>query len=78
MNTISVRLPGDLLNEIDQRAKELNIPRAEYVRKALQNLNASVTAQQRRTRLMKISQRVREESMKVNAEFSEVEDDPTS
>jgi len=78
MNTISVRLPEHLLNEIDQRAKELNMPRAEYVRKALEHLNTDVAAQQRRTHLMKVSQRVREESMKVNAEFSEGEDDPES
>jgi len=78
MNTISVRLPEPLLNEIDQRAKDLNIPRAEYVRKALERLNTDVVAEQRRAHLMKVSQRVREESMKVNAEFSEAEDDPES
>jgi len=78
MNTISVRLPEQLLNEADERAKELRIPRAEYVRKALEYLNKEMGAQRRRVHLMKVSQRVREESMKVSAEFNEVEDDPES
>lgn len=78
MNTISVRLPEQLLNEADERAKELQIPRAEYVRKALEYLNKEMGAQRRRVHLMKVSQRVREESMKVSAEFNEVEDDPES
>ena len=76
MNTISIRLSEDLLSEIDKRAKDLHIPRAEYVRKALEYLNADVATRQRRDRLMKVSQRVRGESMKVNKEFGEVEDDP--
>jgi len=78
MNTISVRLPEQLLNEADERAKELRIPRAEYVRKALEYLNKEIGAQRRRVHLMKVSQRVREESMKVSAEFDEVDNDPES
>ena len=78
MTTISVRLPENLLNEIDQKAKELHIARAEYIRKALDNLNSSVAAAQRRDRMIKASQRVRKESMKVNAEFSEIEHEPES
>ena len=78
MNTISVRLPEQLLNEADERAKELRIPRAEYVRKALEYLNKEMGAQRRRVHLMKVSQRVREESMKVSAEFNEVDNDPES
>jgi len=78
MNTISVRLPEQLLNEADERAKELRIPRAEYVRKALEYLNREMGAQRRRVHLMKVSQRVREESMKVSAEFNEVDNDPES
>jgi metal-responsive CopG/Arc/MetJ family transcriptional regulator len=78
MNTISVRLPEELLNEADERAKELQIPRAEYVRKALEYLNKEMKARRRRAHLTMVSQRVREESMKVSAEFNEVEDDPES
>jgi metal-responsive CopG/Arc/MetJ family transcriptional regulator len=78
MNTISIRLPEHLLCEIDQRSKDLNIPRTEYVRKALERLNKDIASEQRRAHLIQVSQRVRNESMRVNAEFSEVEDDPES
>jgi len=76
MTTISLRLPDDLLNEVEKRARDLHIPRAEYVRRALERMNREVLQQRRRTRLMELSLRVREESMNVNAEFSEVEHEP--
>jgi len=76
MTTISLRLPDDLLREVEERAGDLHVPRAEYVRRALERMNREVLQQKRRTRLMEISLRVREESMNVNAEFSEVEHEP--
>jgi predicted transcriptional regulator len=76
MTTISLRMPDDFLHEVDAHAGELNMPRAAYVRKALEQMNAAVTAERRRTRLMEASLKVREESMKVNAEFSEIDDVP--
>jgi metal-responsive CopG/Arc/MetJ family transcriptional regulator len=76
MTTISLRLPDDLLREVEERAGDLHMPRAEYVRRALERMNREVLQQKRRTRLMEISLRVREESMNVNAEFSEVEHEP--
>jgi hypothetical protein len=44
------------------------------VRKAVEQMNAAVASQRRRARLMEVSLKVREESMKVNAEFSAIED----
>ena len=76
MTTLSLRLPDDLLREVDTLAEQLHIPRAAYVRKALEQMNAAVTAQRRRTRLMEASLKVRAESMRVNAEFDEIEDAP--
>lgn len=76
MTTVSIRLPDDLLKEADKRARELHIPRAAYIRRAIEALNAEVTSQQRRDRIMKASRRVRSESMRVNAEFSAIEDAP--
>jgi predicted transcriptional regulator len=76
MTTLSLRLPDDLLHEIDLFAEQLQIPRAAYVRKALEQMNAAVAAQHRRTRLMEASLKVRAESMRVNAEFSTIEDAP--
>ena len=76
MTTLSLRLPDELLREVDTHAEELHIPRAAYVRKALEQMNAAVTAQRRRLRLMEVSMKVRDESMRVNAEFSRIEDAP--
>jgi hypothetical protein len=39
-------------------------------------MNMAVAAQRRRKRLMETSLKVRAESMKINAEFSSVEDAP--
>lgn len=76
MTTLSLRLPDDLLHDVDASAEQLHLPRAAYVRKALEQMNASVAAQRRRARLMEVSLKVRTESMRVNAEFDEIEDAP--
>ena len=76
MTTLSLRLPDELLHEVDTYAEQLHLPRAAYVRKALEQMNAAVSAQQRRTRLMEVSLKVRGESMQVNDEFSAIEDAP--
>ena len=76
MATISFRLSDDLLHEVDTSAEQLRIPRAAYVRKALEQMNAAVAAQHRRAWLMEASLEVRAESMQVNAEFDVVEDAP--
>ena len=77
MTTISVRLPDDILKEVDQISKDLKVPRTEYLRRAILLMNRKVKEDRRRVRIMKLSQRVRNESMRVNAEFSEVEHDPS-
>jgi predicted transcriptional regulator len=74
MTTLSLRLPDELLHDVDDFAKQMHIPRAEYVRKALEHMNMAVAAQYRRKRLMETSLKVRAESMNVNAKFSDVED----
>jgi metal-responsive CopG/Arc/MetJ family transcriptional regulator len=76
MNAITVRLPDQLFKELDDKSKKLKISRALYVRKALERLNQEIDVKQRRERLKEISLKVRSESLKVNAEFSEVEDAP--
>jgi len=76
MINLSIRLPDRLLNEVDVYAQELHLPRAEYIRKALEVMNSEVSREQRRKRLTEVSRRVRKESMKINAEFSEIERDP--
>lgn len=76
MTTISLRMPDNFLHEVDAFAEELHLPRAAYVRKALEQMNAAMAAERRRKKLVEASMKVREESMKVNAEFSEVDDVP--
>ena len=76
MTTVSLRLPGTLIKEADKRARDLHVPRAEYIRRAIVALNAQVMAEQRRRRIMEASRRVRGVSMRVNAEFEAVEDAP--
>ncbi len=76
MSLISVRIPDRLLQEVDSRAEELHLPRAAYVREALERMNAAVAAEARRARLMDVSRRVRDESRRVNEEFGEIDDAP--
>jgi metal-responsive CopG/Arc/MetJ family transcriptional regulator len=75
MTIISIRLPENILNEVDKIAKDLNVPRTEYLRRAILSMNRQVMEDRRRARIMKLSRRVRKESLRVNAEFSEVEHD---
>lgn len=76
MTTISIRLPDNVLNEVDKIAKDLNVPRTAYLRQAILSMNSKVREERRRDRVMKLSRRVRKESMRINAEFIEVEHDP--
>jgi len=76
MTTISIRLPENVLNEVDKIAKDLKVPRTAYLRQAILSMNSKVKEDRRKARIMKLSKRVRKESMRINAEFSEVEHDP--
>ena len=76
MNTISMRLPDELLRELDKRAAELDIPRTEYIRRAILAMNRALEDAKLRDRLKRSSLKVRAESMKVNAEFAAIERAP--
>ena len=76
MNTISIRIQDNLLKKVDEGAKALHIPRAEYVRRAVAVMNEQVARELRKKRIMNASRQVRKESMKVNAEFDAIEDAP--
>ncbi len=76
MEAISLKLPESLLRAGDRNAKALGIPRAEYIRRAIERMNHEAEARARAARLAKASRRVRRESMKVNAEFARIERDP--
>ena len=73
MLTISLRLSERLLATSDECATALRLSRAEYTRQALERMNRHTRAQMRAHRLQAASRRVRQESMRINAEFDAIE-----
>jgi len=73
MTTISLRIPDELLTEVTLYSKEMRLPRAEYIRRSLIRMNRLAELEMRRKQMLKASQRVREASMNINAEFDEIE-----
>jgi len=76
MEAISLKLPESLLKESGRCARALGIPRAEYIRQALERMNREVATQNRAARLAQASKKVRRESMRINAEFARIEREP--
>ena len=42
MTTISIRLPDEILHEVDKIAKDLKVSRTEYLRRAILAMNRKV------------------------------------
>lgn len=76
MTPMSIRLSDEILGEVDKNAMELDISRTEYIRRAILAMNRKVNEERRRARIIKLSSRVRKESIRANAAFSKVEQDP--
>jgi metal-responsive CopG/Arc/MetJ family transcriptional regulator len=76
MTPMSIRLPDHVLREVDNNAGELDISRTEYIRRAILAMNRKVNEERGRARIIKLSSRARKESIRANAEFSKVEQDP--
>jgi metal-responsive CopG/Arc/MetJ family transcriptional regulator len=76
VRSIALKLPDELLDESARLANWLKLTRAEYIRMALRRMNRKTAARLRAERLAALSKRVREESMRVNAEFAAIEGDP--
>ena len=76
MRSIALKLPDELLDESSELAERLHLSRAEYIRLAIRRMNRKTTARLRAERLAEVSERVRDESMRVNAEFAAIERDP--
>jgi metal-responsive CopG/Arc/MetJ family transcriptional regulator len=74
--TINFRLPIQVIDEVDHRAKKLHITRSEYIRKSIENMNKKLQQQERKDRFCRASNLVRKESMIVNSEFAKVEYEP--
>ena len=75
---VSVRLSEPLIEAMNQNAHALHLSQTDYIRKAIELMNHETEKKKRAERLMNASLRVREESMKINAEFDEIEHDPRS
>ena len=76
MRSIALNLPDDIVEESGLYASRLQSSRAEYIRMAIRRMNRKTAARLRAERLTELSKRVRDESMKVNAEFAAIERDP--
>ena len=76
MTAISLKLPDELVEASGEYARALRLSRAEYIRRAIEQMNRETRAQLRAKRLAEVSRRVRGESMRVNAEFAAIELDP--
>jgi metal-responsive CopG/Arc/MetJ family transcriptional regulator len=63
MEAISLKLPESLLKESSRHARALGVPRAEYIRRALERMNREIAARNRAARLAQASKKVRRESM---------------
>ncbi len=76
MRTISLSLTDAVLERSGRCAEALAISRAEYIRRAIQAMNRETDARLRADCLANASRKVRDESMRVNAEFEAIEHDP--
>ena len=75
MKSVLLKLSDTLLDESDRLAVVQKLSRAEYIRRAIEQMNRHSAAETRRLRMQEASRKVRGESMKVNAEFGRIEDD---
>jgi predicted transcriptional regulator len=75
MIAISLKLSEALLEASGHCAQALRLTRAEYIRRALEEMNRETQARLRAGRLRDASRKVRGESMRVNAEFAAIERD---
>ena len=75
MTIISIRLSDALLHELDIQANACQMPRTEYIRRAIELMNQEVKNKEKKQRLMRASLKVRKESMRINAQFNRIEDD---
>lgn len=76
MGTISMRIEDELLAEVTNQARALHLTRTEYLRRAIAEMNEKVAHGQRWQRLQEASRKVRQESMRINLKFADIEDAP--
>ena len=78
MRSISLKLPEELISESDRFASIENLPRSEYIRRAIEQLNGANRSRLKSKRMAAASRRVRGQSMEINDEFAAIERDVDS
>ena len=76
MAMVSVRLNDKLFEAMKAHSQALHLSQTEYIRAAIERMNAEAEQAQRAQQLQKASLRVRKDSMTINKEFSQIEQDP--
>jgi len=76
LKAVALKISEDLIEESSRLAHSLRMSRAAYIRMAIRRMNKKTAALLRAERLAEVSRRVRDESLKVNAEFAAIERDP--
>jgi hypothetical protein len=74
MKSISLKLP----EATDRCARTLGIPRAEYIRRAVERMTRESEARARAQWIAQASRRAAKESMRVNAQFAAIEREPNA
>ena len=67
MGAVSLKLPDELLEASGRCAEALQIPRAEYMRRAIERMNRETQKRLGAQRLAEASSKVCEESMRVKS-----------
>lgn len=73
---VSVRIDDAMFQVMRNMAKTLHLSQTDYIRQAISHMNDEASRKAQAQRLQQASLKVRNESMKVNAEFSDIEHDP--
>lgn len=76
MGAISLKLPEEVLETSRRCADTLHLSRAAYIRRAIERMNRQTETMLRARRLAEASKKVRKESLRVNREFSAIEQAP--
>lgn len=72
---VSIRMHDGLFKTMKDMASLLHLSQTDYIRQAIERMNDEASRQARFQRLQQASFKTRTESMKINAEFSEIEYD---
>lgn len=75
MAFITVRLDEKLMEIVAQQAQALHLSKSDYIRRAIEEINRQMEAQEIRQSLMRASLECRAESVRINKEFSNIEGD---